>query len=103
MINETEHFILTNLEGKDAGGVSLVCDITNGAKILAKNVDGSTDLLLYINYAPVHGCYLEVPGSNLQDYITSWELFVELVKLLDEAYDRITFAHAIKDFTESLN
>ena len=103
MINETEHFILTNLEGKDAGGVSLVCDITDGAKILAKNVDGSTDLLLYINYATGHGCSLNIPGSNLQDYITSWDLFVELVMLLDEAYDRITFANSIKEFSKDLD
>ena len=103
MINETKHFILTHLEGKDCCGHIFNCNITNGAKIQIKNVDGTTETLLYINYATGHGCSLTIPGSKLQDYITSWDLFVELVMLLDEAYDRITFANSIKDFSKGLD
>ena len=40
MINETKHFILTHLEGKDCCGQIFNCNITNGAKIQIKNVDG---------------------------------------------------------------
>ena len=47
MINETKHFILTHLEGKDCCGHIFNCNITNGAKIQIKNVDGTTETLLY--------------------------------------------------------
>lgn len=31
-------------------------------------------------------CYFETFGSNFQDYVTSWERFIDVVYLLDEAY-----------------
>ena len=34
--------------------------------------------------------YFTSNGSNVQDYVTSWEDYVDLVKLLDDGFDKIS-------------
>ncbi len=71
-IKETKHFISETVDVKDI------------ARINIKNVDGTTELFALITEAGV-----EIRGTMLQDCITSWELFSELVLVLDEINDYI--------------
>ena len=71
-IKETEHFIAKTIDVKDI------------ARIDIKNVDGTAELFALISDADV-----EIKGKMLQDCITSWELFSELVLVLDEISDYV--------------
>ena len=102
MITETEHFILTNMIGIDAGGHESPLPVETGLKIQIKNVDGSVESFCFILYKRGK-CYIETVGSKLQDYITSWELFAELVRLLDEGFDRVEYAVKMAEFSKMLD
>ena len=69
-IKETKHFIAEAIDVKDI------------ARIDIKNADGTTEL-----FALVSDAGIEIKGKLLQDCITSWELFSELVLVLDEISD----------------
>lgn len=49
------------------------------------------------------GSYIQTRGTRLQDTITSWDLWVELVQLLDEANGQIGLAIINNDFEKYLN
>lgn len=42
-------------------------------------------------------CYIKTVGSNLQDYITSFDDYSDFVYLVDEAYDSILRANGVKN------
>lgn len=71
-IKETKHFIAKTINVKDI------------VRIDIKNVDGTTEL-----FALVSDAGTEIKGKMLQDCITSWELFSELVLVLDEIGDSV--------------
>lgn len=65
----TEHFIAKKIKTEEASFLW---------NIFIKNVDGSVELFTVVDRS-----ILLFPGTKLQDYITSWELFKEFVQLLD--------------------
>ena len=65
----TEHFIAKEIKTEETSFLW---------NIFIKNVDGSVEL-----FTVVDSSILFFPGTKLQDYITSWELFKEFVQLLD--------------------
>lgn len=65
----TEHFIAKKIKTEETSFLW---------NIFIKNVDDSVEL-----FTVVDSSILLFPGTKLQDYITSWELFKEFVQLLD--------------------
>lgn len=109
MIAETEHFILDYRKYSSNLGQNGHMVPESGLVIKIKNKDNTTTDVLYIlpnkqiKFMERPGTYLETNGKMLQDSITSWELFVELVKLIDEADWRVDPAAVPEDFNSYLN
>lgn len=64
----------------------------NGLDIYIKYPDGDVKIAGVYYDEKAETCYVRTEDTKLQDCITSWELFVEFVMLLDDAYDRICMA-----------
>lgn len=70
---ETEHFKLVKKQKAD-----IVYEVQ------IKNIDGSAEVFCYIKQnKETKQLSVEFVGTKLQDYITNWSLFIELVQILD--------------------
>jgi len=109
MIKETEHFILTDRPFKDSFGNTWSAGTEDGLLIKVKNSDGTANDLLYVipnkkvKFMEDPGSHLETIGTMLQDTVTSWDLWSELIQLVDEADYRVGLAILNEDFNKYLD
>lgn len=66
--------------------------IKDGLQILFKADDGIVPIADIVWSKATNDCCIKTIGSRLQDYLTSWERYVDFVRLVDEAYDRMRAA-----------
>lgn len=88
MIHQTEHLVLDYKQTYDVFGQLCTCSKTTFV-IKIKNVDNTLTDVLYIFPTKFDTCYLRTNGTMLQTCITTWDLYKELIQLVDEAQHRI--------------
>lgn len=67
--------------------------ITEGLILSVKTTDEIVPIA-EINWDPnINDAYIKTFGSKLQDYIVSYEDYVNFVRVVDEAYDMIRAAY----------
>lgn len=67
--------------------------IKGGLQILFKADNEPTPIAEVKWSAAANDCYIRTIDSRLQDYITTWERYVNFIRLVDEAYDLIRKAY----------
>ena len=92
MIKETEHYSLEQIRILGAQQVEIDAPISNGLKIVQKLVDGTTSLILYILPNTDGTCYIRTYKDAFQTSVSTWELYTEIMQLIDAGFDAVSAA-----------
>jgi len=101
MVYKTNNFYVDYKQAKDVWGQTHYLPPDNGFTVWRILTDGATEMVDVLQ-AKNGEIFMQTYGDSIQTHITSWELYADFIKAVDEAYRRLDIAIASRKLNDFL-